>query len=230
MTTTFITGANKSLGLETARRLIEAGHTVVVGARDPERGLAAAASLGARFVQIDVTDEDSVEAAAADVAAHEGVVDVLVNNAGVLGRVGPVEDYTGADMSAVLDVNVVGVVRVTHAFLPLLRKSSHPVIVNVSSGMGSFSMTQDPARVESRYALPLYAASKAAVTMLTTQYARELKDVKVNAADPGQTATDFTGGIGHSIAEGADSIVALATIGPDGPTGQFIDRSGTLPW
>ncbi|MFF9259473.1 SDR family NAD(P)-dependent oxidoreductase [Streptomyces longwoodensis] len=230
MTTTFITGANKSLGHETARRLVEAGHTVLLGARDRERGLAAAASLGARFVQIDVTDDASVRAAAADVAAHEGVVDVLVNNAGVLGRVGPVEEYTAADMSAVLDVNVVGIVRVTHAFLPLLRRSPHPVIVNVSSGMGSFGMTQDPARVESQYALPLYSASKAAVTMLTTQYARELKDVKVNAADPGQTATDFTGGLGHSVADGADPVVALATIGPDGPTGRFIGRSGTLPW
>ncbi|MFJ4812623.1 SDR family NAD(P)-dependent oxidoreductase [Streptomyces longwoodensis] len=230
MTTTFITGANKSLGHETARRLVEAGHTVLLGARDRERGLAAAASLGARFVQIDVTDDASVRTAAADVAAHEGAIDVLVNNAGVLGRVGPVEEYTAADMSAVLDVNVVGIVRVTHAFLPLLRRSPHPVIVNVSSGMGSFGMTQDPARVESQYALPLYSASKAAVTMLTTQYAKELKDVKVNAADPGQTATDFTGGLGHSVADGADPVVALATIGPDGPTGRFIGRSGTLPW
>jgi len=230
MTTTFITGANKSLGFETARRLIEAGHTVLIGARDPQRGQAAAESLGARFVQIDVTDDASVQAAAADIAAHEGKVDVLVNNAGVLGRVGPVEQYTAADMSAVLDVNVIGIVRVTHAFLPLLRNSSNPVIVNVSSGMGSFALTQDPTRIESQYALPLYAASKAAVTMLTTQYAKELKDVKVNAADPGQTATDFTGGLGHSVTDGATSIVTLATIGPDGPTGQFIDQSGNLPW
>jgi NAD(P)-dependent dehydrogenase (short-subunit alcohol dehydrogenase family) len=230
MTTTFITGANKSLGYETARRLVEAGHTVLLGARDPERGRAAAETLGVRFVRIDVTDDASVRAAAENVAAHEGTLDVLVNNAGVLGTVGPVEDYTAADISAVLDVNVVGLVRVTHAFLPLLRTSPNPVIVNVSSGMGSFGMTQDPARVESRYALPLYSASKAAVTMLTTQYARELKDVKINAADPGQTATDFTGGLGHSVAEGAESIVTLATIGPDGPTGQFLDRSGSLPW
>ncbi|MFJ4632744.1 SDR family NAD(P)-dependent oxidoreductase [Streptomyces sp. NPDC088847] len=230
MTTTFITGANKSLGFETARRLVDAGHTVLLGARDPERGRAAAASIGARFVRIDVTDDASVRAAAADVAAHEGTVDVLVNNAGVLGRIGPVDEYTAADVSAVLDVNVVGIVRVTHAFLPLLRRSSNPVIVNVSSGMGSFGMTQDPARIESQYALPLYSASKAAVTMLTTQYARELKGVKVNAADPGQTATDFTGGLGHTVTEGADSIVTLATIGPDGPTGQFIDRTGNLPW
>ncbi|MFJ9374336.1 SDR family NAD(P)-dependent oxidoreductase [Streptomyces sp. NPDC101455] len=230
MTTTFITGANKSLGLETARRLVEAGHTVLLGARDRERGQAAATSLGARFVQIDVTDDASVQAAAADVAAHEGTVDVLVNNAGVLGRVGPVDDYTAADMTAVLDVNVVGIVRVTHAFLPLLRRSSNPVIVNVSSGMGSFNLTQNPARIESQYALPLYSASKAAVTMLTTQYAKELKGIKVNAADPGQTATDFTGGLGHSVTDGAEPIVTLATIGPDGPTGHFIDRSGNLPW
>ena len=230
MTTTLITGANKSLGFETARRLVETGHTVLIGARDQERGRAAAESLGARFVQLDVTDDASVRAAAADVAAHEGAIDVLVNNAGVLGRVGPVGEYTAADMSAVLDVNVVGIVRVTHAFLPLLRKSSNPVIVNVSSGMGSFGMTQDPARIESQYALPLYCASKAAVTMLTTQYAKELKDLRINAVDPGQTATDFTGGLGHSVAEGAEPIVTLATIGPDGPTGQFIDRSGNLPW
>ncbi|WP_329349829.1 SDR family NAD(P)-dependent oxidoreductase [Streptomyces sp. NBC_01261] len=229
-TTTFITGANKSLGLETARRLVEAGHTVLLGARDRERGQAAADSLGARFVQIDVTDDDSVRAAAEDVAAHEGTIDVLVNNAGVLGKVGPVEDYTAADMTAVLDVNVVGIVRVTHAFLPLLRTSPNPVIVNVSSGMGSFGMTQDPARIESQYALPLYSASKAAVTMLTTQYAKELKGIKVNAADPGQTATDFTGGLGHSVTEGAAPIVTLATIDPNGPTGQFIDHSGNLPW
>ncbi|MFJ3656876.1 SDR family NAD(P)-dependent oxidoreductase [Streptomyces nigra] len=230
MPTTFITGANKSLGLETARRLVEAGHTVLVGARDPERGRAAAASVGARFVRIDVTDDASVDAAVADVAAHEGGIDVLINNAGVLGRVGPVEEFTAADMREVLEVNVVGIVRVTHAFLPLLRTSPNPVIVNVSSGMGSFGLTQDPDRVESRYALPLYSASKAAVTMLTTQYAKELKDIRVNAADPGQTATDFTGGVGHSVAEGAESIVALATIGADGPTGRFVDRSGELPW
>jgi len=230
MTTTLITGANKSLGFETARRLVETGHTVLIGARDQERGRAAAESLGARFVQIDVTDDASVKAAAADVAAHEGAIDVLVNNAGVLGRVGPIGEYTAADMSAVLDVNVVGIVRVTHAFLPLLRKSSNPVIVNVSSGMGSFGMTQDPARIESQYALPLYCASKAAVTMLTTQYAKELKDLRINAVDPGQTATDFTGGLGHSVAVGAEPIVTLATIGPEGPTGQFIDQSGNIPW
>ncbi|MEE1764523.1 MULTISPECIES: SDR family NAD(P)-dependent oxidoreductase [unclassified Streptomyces] len=231
MTTTFITGANKSLGYETARRLIEVGHTVLVGARDPERGRAAADALGARFVRIDVTDDASVAAAAADIAAHEGAIDVLINNAGVLGPHAPAEQLTAADASAVLDVNVVGVVRVTHAFLPLLRKSASPVIVNVSSGMGSFAATHDTGRVEGRAVAPLYTASKAAVTMLTTQYAKAWPDVKVNAADPGYTATDFNGHSGpQTVTEGTDAIVELATIGTNGPTGTLRDRHGDLAW
>jgi len=231
MTTTFITGANKSLGYETARRLIEAGHTVLVGARDAERGQAAADALGARFVQIDVTDDASVAAAAADVAASEGAIDVLINNAGVLGTHNPADQITAADAGAVFEVNVIGIVRVTHAFLPLLRKSASPVIVNVSSGMGSFAATHDTERFESRAISPLYTSSKAAVTMLTTQYAKALTDVKVNAADPGYTATDFNGHSGpQTVTEGTDAIVELATIGADGPTGTFRDRHGEVAW
>ncbi|MET8080299.1 SDR family NAD(P)-dependent oxidoreductase [Streptomyces sp. NPDC005303] len=231
MTTTFITGANRSLGYETARRLIEAGHTVLVGARDSARGQAAADALGARFVQIDVTDDASVAAAAADIGAHEGAVDVLINNAGVLGPHGPADQLTAADASAVFEVNVVGIVRVTHAFLPLLRRSANPVIVNVSSGMGSFAATHDPGRAEGRAVAPLYTASKAAVTMLTTQYAKSWPDVKVNAADPGYTATDFNGHSGpQTVSEGTDAIVELATIGADGPTGVFRDRHGAMAW
>ncbi len=231
MTTTFITGANKSLGYETARRLIEAGHTVLIGARDPERGQAAAEALGARFVRIDVTDDASVAAAADDVRAREGGIDVLINNAGVPGTHKPADQITAADASEVFDVNVVGIVRVTHAFLPLLRTSANPVIVNVSSGMGSFAATHDPGRPEGRYLAPLYTASKAAVTMLTTQYAKSWPDVKVNAADPGYTATDFNGHSGtQTVTEGTDAIVELATIGADGPTGTFRDRHGEMPW
>ncbi|MEU5768306.1 SDR family NAD(P)-dependent oxidoreductase [Streptomyces asoensis] len=231
MTTTFITGANKSLGYETARRLVEAGHDVLIGARDPERGRAAADALGARFVRIDVTSDASVAAAAADVAAREGGIDVLINNAGVLGTHDPADRITAADAGEVFEVNVVGIVRVTHAFLPLLRTSAHPVIVNVSSGMGSFGATHDAGRVESRVVAPLYTASKAAVTMLTTQYAKAWPDVKVNAADPGYTATDFNGHSGpQTVTEGTDAIIALATIGADGPTGTFQDRHGTMPW
>lgn len=231
MTTTFITGANKSLGYETARRLIEAGHTVVVGARDPRLGQAAADALGARFVQIDVTDDASVTAAVADVGAHEGSIDVLINNAGIFGTHSAADQITAADAGAVFEVNVVGIVRVTHGFLPLLRKSANPVIVNVSSGMGSFAATHDIERAEGRAVAPLYTASKAAVTMLTTQYAKSWPDVKVNAADPGYTATDFNGHSGpQTVTEGTDAIVELATIGADGPTGTFRDRYGAMAW
>ncbi|QKG24487.1 SDR family NAD(P)-dependent oxidoreductase [Actinomadura verrucosospora] len=227
MTTTFITGANKGLGRETARRLIGLGHTVIMGARDPERGAAAAAALGGRFVRIDVTDDASVAAAAADVAAHEGAVDVLINNAGVHGPHGDPSGLTGADALGVFDVNVFGVVRTVTAFLPLLRRSPDPAIVNVGSGMGSLAITHDPARAESSVVAPLYTASKAALTMLTTQYAKGLKDVRVNAADPGYTATDLNGHSGpQSVTEGTDAIVRLATEGPGAGSGRFVDRSG----
>ncbi|MEU9268863.1 SDR family NAD(P)-dependent oxidoreductase [Streptomyces sp. NPDC048251] len=229
MTTTFITGANKGLGHETARRLIALGHTVILGARDPERGAAAAAALGARCVRIDVTDEASVVAAAADVAAHEGVLDVLINNAGVHGPHGDPGELTGADALGVFDVNVFGVVRTTTAFLPLLRRSPDPVVINVSSGMGSLALTHDPSRAESSAVAPLYAASKAALTMLTTQYAKGLKDIRVNAADPGYTATDLNGHSGpQSVTEGTDAIVRLATEGPGAGSGRFVDRTGPI--
>lgn len=231
MTTIFITGANRSLGYESARRLIEAGHTVLIGARDSERGQAAADALGARFVPIDVTDDASVTAAAADIEAREGSIDVLINNAGIFGTHNRADQITAADATAVFEVNVVGIVRVTHAFLPLLRKSANPVIVNVSSGMGSFAATHDSERVESKVIAPLYTASKSAVTMLTTQYAKSWTDVKVNAVDPGYTATDFNGHSGpQTVTEGTDAIVELATIGPDGPTGTFRDRYGAVAW
>ncbi|MDQ1632428.1 MAG: hypothetical protein QOC80_2400 [Frankiaceae bacterium] len=231
MTTTLITGANKGLGYETARRLVEEGHTVLVGARDPERGAAAAATLGARFVHLDVTDDASVAAAVADVADHEGSLDVLINNAGVAGPYGDPADLTGADATAVFDVNVVGVVRTTTAFLPLLRRSADPVIVNVSSGLGSLEATHDPARVESTVVTPLYAASKAALIMLTTQYARAFTDVRINAADPGYTATDLNAHSGpQTVSEGTDAIVGLATEKPGSGSGRFVDRAGEISW
>ncbi|MFI1731195.1 SDR family NAD(P)-dependent oxidoreductase [Streptomyces acidicola] len=231
MTITFITGANKGLGRETARRLIELGHTVLVGARDPERGAEAAAALGARFVPIDVSDDASVAAAAADVGKHEGVIDVLINNAGIPGPVGDPGTFSGTEALNVFDVNVIGAVRVTTAFLPLLRRSPDPVIVNVSSGMGSLAYTHDPSRSESKVIAPLYTASKAALTMLTTQYAKALPDIRINAADPGYTATDLTGHSGHqTVTEGTDAIVALATEKPGAGSGRFVDRHGEIAW
>jgi NAD(P)-dependent dehydrogenase (short-subunit alcohol dehydrogenase family) len=231
MTITFITGANKGLGYETARRLIGLGHTVLVGARDPERGAKAAAELGARFVPVDVTDDASVAAAAADVADHEGTVDVLINNAGVAGPMGDPGELTATQALGVFDPNLFGVIRTTTAFLPLLRRSADPVIVNVSSGLGSLAITHDPSRIESSVVAPLYTASKAALVMLTTQYAKGLKDIRINVVDPGYTATDLNGNSGtQSVTEGTDAIVGLATEGPGAGSGRFVDSHGEITW
>jgi NAD(P)-dependent dehydrogenase (short-subunit alcohol dehydrogenase family) len=154
MTTTLITGANKGLGRETARQLIAAGHTVYAGARDEQRGKEAAAALGARFLLLDVTSDESAAAAAAQLRAEAGGLDVLVNNAGVPGGRTPPGNVTGADVQRVYETNVFGVVRVTHAFLPLLQASDAPVIVNVSSGLGSFGVTTSPDRMQSHAAAP----------------------------------------------------------------------------
>jgi NAD(P)-dependent dehydrogenase (short-subunit alcohol dehydrogenase family) len=226
MTTTLITGANRSLGLETARRLVEAGHTVHAGMRDPAHGDAVRA-LGAHVVRLDVTDDASVEAAIA--ALPE--LDVLVNNAGVLGSSLGVDDLDAAAMAEVLDTNVVGIVRVTQAALPLLRRSPNAVIVNVASGVGWPRYLQDPAHDEYPVQAVPYAASKAAVVALTAQYAKNLPDMRVNATDPGYTATDFNRHSGHqTVTEGTDATVALATIGQDGPTGEFHDRRGRIAY
>ncbi len=230
-TITFITGANKGLGYETARRLAERGGHVIIGARDPERGQAAADRLRVRFVPIDVTDDVSVKNAAADIEAHEGRIDVLINNAGIIGSHAPADQITGQDAEDVFATNVTGIVRVTSAFLPLLGKSPAPAVINVSSGMGSQALTHDPQRVESTIPAPLYTASKAAVTMLTTQYAKALPGIRFNAADPGYTATDLNGHSGHqTVTEGTDAIVTLATEDPSAGTGRFIDRIGPVAW
>ncbi|MBA8990346.1 NAD(P)-dependent dehydrogenase (short-subunit alcohol dehydrogenase family) [Curtobacterium pusillum] len=226
MTTTLITGANRSLGLETVRRLIDAGHTVYAGMRDTTGGDDARA-LGARVVQLDVTEQDSIDRAIATIPE----LDVLVNNAGILGTSFGVDDLDAAAISAVLDTNVTGVVRVTQAALPLLRESANPVIVNVASGVGFPRWLTTPGRDE--YPVPAvpYAASKAALIALTVQYAKNLPGFRVNASDPGYTATEFNGFGGHqTVTEGTDATVALATIGPDGPTGQFHDRDGVIAY
>lgn len=230
MTTTLITGGNRGLGYEVARRLIGAGQAVWIGARDTAGGQEAAARLGARFVPLDVTDDASVKAAVATLEEQVGHLDVLINNAGILGEVAAPEDMTADQLRHVYDTNVFGLVRVTRAFLPLLRKGTDASVINITSGMGSFAMTQDPARVESQYTLAAYGSSKSAVTMLTTQYAKTIPDIRFNAVDPGQTATEFTGHVGQSVAEGAEAAVRLATLGPATPTGTLTDRAGVLPW
>jgi NAD(P)-dependent dehydrogenase (short-subunit alcohol dehydrogenase family) len=235
MTTTLITGANKGLGHETARRLIAAGHTVYIGSRDAERGRRAAAELGARAVVLDVTDDASVEAAAKAIEA-DGGLDVLVNNAGIEARlpdngVPGAADVTAEQMRTVFETNVFGVVRVTHAFLPLLRRSEAPVIVNVSSGLASLAGVGDPASPAYAYPGVAYPASKAAVNMVTVQFAKAFPEMRINAVEPGFTATDLNGRTGtQTVEEGAEIIVRMAQVAPDGPTGGYFDAEGRLPW
>ena len=227
MTVTLITGATKGIGLETARQLVEAGHVVYVGARDDGRGAAAAASVGARCVRLDVTDDASVASALAEIDAAEGRLDVLVNNAGIAE---PTLD--GPSALRVFDTNAVGIVRVTEAALPLLRKAPHPNVVTVSSSAGSFWAATNPERPEFHLRSAVYAASKSAATMLTLQYAKAHPDVRFNAVEPGYTATDLTAALGggRPPAESARVVVRLATLGPDGPTGTLQDEDGELAW
>ncbi|MFI7497592.1 SDR family NAD(P)-dependent oxidoreductase [Streptomyces sp. NPDC049687] len=235
MTTTLITGANKGLGFETARRLLAAGHTVYIGSRDAERGRRAAELLGARAVLLDVTDDASVEAAARTVEA-DGGLDVLVNNAGIESR-GPgnsvpgAAETTAAAMREVFETNVFGAVRVTHAFLPLLRRSPAPVVVNVSSGLASLTLVSDASTPAHAYPGVAYPASKTALNMVTLQYAKAFPAMRINAVEPGFTKTDLNGNTGvQTVEQGAEIIVRMAQAGPDGPTGGYFDAEGPLPW
>ncbi|MFC7883449.1 SDR family oxidoreductase [Streptomyces sp. NPDC057376] len=235
MPITLITGANKGLGRETARRLVEAGHTVYIGSRVERSGQKEAARLGARCVPIDITDDESVRAAAESVGREAGRLDVLVNNAGVIGWGNDALAATAEAVRRTYDTNVFGAVRVTKAFLPLLEASEAPVIVNVSSGLGSLSIAGDPesyrGQLPAYYPALAYNSSKAALNMLTAQYARMLPGFRINAVDPGHTATDLNGHTGpQTVAEGADVIVRMATVGPDGPTGGFFGNGGPVPW
>ncbi len=231
-----ITGANKGLGFETARQLVAAGHTVYIGSRDAGRGRGAAAQLGARAVQLDVTDDASVEAAAAAIAA-DGGLDVLINNAGIQREMRGAGDVTGpADLTVeqmreTFETNVFGTVRVLAAFLPLLQRSAAPVIVNVSSGLASLTRLSTP---ESRgYAYPgvAYPASKTAVNMITVQYAKAFPAMRINAVEPGFTSTDLNANSGaQTVEQGAEIIVRMAQTEADGPTGGYFSAEGALPW
>jgi NAD(P)-dependent dehydrogenase (short-subunit alcohol dehydrogenase family) len=233
MTTTLITGANKGLGFETARRLVAAGHTVYLGSRDAERGRRAAEQLDARAVQLDVTDDASVTAAAKTIEA-DGGLDVLVNNAAIEERsennvvLGPA-DVTAEVMQTTFATNVFGTVRVLHAFLPLLQRSAAPVVVNVSSGLASLTrLAAAPALI---YPGVAYPASKTAVNMITVQYAKAFPHMRINAVEPGFTKTDLNGNTGtQTVEQGAEIIVRMAQVGADGPTGGYFDVEGALPW
>lgn len=234
-TTALVTGANKGIGFAVAQGLGAIGLTVAVGARDGARREEAverlrAAGVDAFGVALDVTSDESVAAALATVERTTGRLDVLVNNAGIAGRSdGGAQDPTTLDLDVVrtvLDTNVLGVVRVTNAALPLLHHSDAPRIVNVSSNMGSLTLQTGPI-------MAAYAPSKTMLNSITVQYARQLADtdVIVNACCPGYVATDFTGFAAPRTPEqGAAIVVRLATLPDDGPRGGFFDDEGVVPW
>jgi len=226
-----ITGGNKGIGFETARQLGQRGMTVLIGARDPERGVEAERRLrkggtDALYIELDVTDDTSVARAVDQIEREYGHLDVLVNNAGTASvtriRTQPSEASL-EDMKAIYEINVFGVVRVTNGMLPLLQKAPSARIVNVSSEAGSISsQTGTKSPMGGNPASAQYPSSKAALNMLTAQYAKQFRGtpIKVNAANPGFTQTDFTGGRGvRTAAQGAEPSVYLATLPDDGPSG-----------
>lgn len=241
-TTVLITGGNKGLGFEAARRLGEQGWTVFLGSRDEGRGRAAAEKLTADgvnvvMVPLDVTSDESVAEAVRLVREHTDRLDVLINNAGAPGRIVPPAEATADEIHSVYDTNVYGPVRVTHAFLPLLEASDNPRVVMVSSGGGSFAVVTDPEQPVSKMHELAYSSSKAALNMITVRYAQALPHIKFNVATPGEVAnrkfaaTDMNNHTGQlTVTEGTDSILELAMLGPDGPTGIFIDRLGPVGW
>jgi NAD(P)-dependent dehydrogenase (short-subunit alcohol dehydrogenase family) len=243
-----VTGANKGIGHEIARELAARGFTVLVGARDLALGEAAAEQItgDARAIALDVTSAESIAAAAAQIRRELGRLDVLVNNAGIargsaanassldtIARSGTPSVAALAEIRAVFETNVFGVIAVIQAMLPLLREAPAGRIVNVSSRVGSMTTISDPAYPMRGIGGVAYGPSKSALNAVTIAFAQELEGtaIKVNAACPGYTATDLNSHTGtRSVAEGAREPVRLALLGPDGPTGTFSNDAGLIPW
>ncbi len=236
--TAVVTGANKGIGLEIARQLARRGITVYIGARDEARGREAAEKLradglDARLLRLDVTDDASVAAAVASLEKEVGRLDILVNNAGIAIDDGPPSRVSMDVLRRTYETNVFGLVRVTQALLPLLRRSDAGRIVNLSSGLGSLTLNSDPSWPFASVKYLAYNSSKSAVNAITVQLAWELRDtkLKVNAADPGYVATDMNQHQGvRTVEQGAATPVRLATLPPNGPTGGYFNDEGPIPW
>ncbi|MBD2751179.1 SDR family oxidoreductase [Microvirga sp. BT688] len=236
--TVLITGANKSIGFETARQLGRHGYRIWLGSRDIGRGEKAASDLAAegidvRPIEIDVTSEQSVRSAAAQLGAADGKLDVLINNAGIPGMMTAPSKQSVDDIRRIYETNVFGPIRVTQAFLPLLKASPQANIVMVSSGLGSLGWLSDPENEFYGVNILGYNSSKTALNAVTVAFAKDLAEagIKVNAADPGYTATDFNGHSGYrTVKQAAVVIVRLATLDKDGPTGEYFYDEGPVPW
>jgi len=240
-----VTGANKGIGFEVARQLAQKGFFVYLGCRSLANGSSAVEKLKAdgftnvEAVQLDVTNQDSINTARTTIGEKTAVLDVLVNNAGISGGFPQSAlNATIDQFKLVYETNVFGVVNVTQGFIDLLKKSPEPRIVNVSSAMGSLSLAADPSIPGYHNKMAVYQSSKSALNMYTINLAYELRDMpfKVNAVCPGYTKTDFTGHQGTStVQEAGQRITKYALIGKDGPTGKFISEEyfpepASCPW
>jgi NAD(P)-dependent dehydrogenase (short-subunit alcohol dehydrogenase family) len=231
-----ITGANKGIGFEIARQLTKLGHTVLIGARSPQRGTAAAKTLQAEgldatFLQIDVTDQKTIDSAAQKIETEYGKLDVLINNAAIALDNAPPSQLDIEILRRTYETNVFGLFAVTRAMIPLLLKSEAGRIVNMSSGAGLFKETSSPAwRPE--WNTIAYNSSKSAVNAITIHLANELRNtnIKVNAANPGYTLTDMSPEGERTVQQGAVTPVWLATLPSDGPKGGFFYENEVVPW
>ncbi|CAM4388547.1 NAD(P)-dependent dehydrogenase, short-chain alcohol dehydrogenase family [Pedobacter westerhofensis] len=240
MKNVLVTGANKGIGFEVAKQLAELGYFVFLGCRDLKKGLEAVDSLkeldilNVEALKIDVADLGSVRQAASELTSKIEVLDILINNAGTAGP--QPQNISQCDISIVkelFDTNVFGALQTTQAMMPLLKKSSQPVIVNVSSEVGSLTMQTSEGRNPNWDLYHVYGSTKTALNAFTIALANEFKNTKfrINSATPGYTATDLNGFAGFkTAAQGAKPIVKLATFDADGPTGKFFREEGEVPW
>lgn len=229
-----ITGANKGIGYEVAKQMAQLGYHVYLGCRDEQNGTTAINQLKAEgitnieFLKIDVSDGHSVQQAAASIAS----LDILINNAGISGA--QPQNISACDIveiKRIFNTNYFGAIQTTQAFLPLLKKAPLPVIVNVSSELGSLAMQTAKDRFPNWDNYHAYGATKTALNTFTINLSQELRNFKINSVTPGYTATDLNNFAGFkTAAQGAEPIVRLATIGEDGPTGQFFRQEGELQW
>lgn len=240
MKSVLITGANKGIGFETARQMAEQGFQVFLGSRNPQRGQQACQQLhdfGLRqveLIELDVSRDLSVEQARQGIEKCSGKLDVLINNAGIRGEVPqPASTFSVSQMKTIYDTNLFGVIRVTQAFIPLLSRADLPVIVNVSSDLGSLTFRSDPDWKNYSLERAGYAVSKSALNAYTVALASEFRDsrFKINCVDPGHSDTDFNNHMGKQPADqAAATVVSYALLDEQGPHGKFFDRDGEIPW